>query len=130
MIKDKVIEYVVKISSQPKSAQASEDLSNEFLVIKSQLADALEDAERMASLRKGDEKATFSQAVLDVPKDEKGKDPSNAAKEHIATVNADYQKAIVDRGASDAYVNWLKTHIDIFSDAIITFRKRAERLSR
>lgn len=128
-IKKEVDSYLDKISIQPKRAEDAEKLSNEFLLMKAYLADCLEMAETNSGSLKGIEKATYSQAVLDVPKPEKGKELAVSAKEHIANTNKEYLEVIKERAKADAMYSWIRTHIDIFSDAVVTFRKIAERLS-
>jgi len=123
--------YLEKLTLSPKKAIEAEDLSNEFLIVKSYLANLLYDAEIKAGGMKGLEKATFSHAVVsNRDKDEKGKELSNAAKEHHANIDKIYQQTIDQRSQSGALVNWLCTHIEIFSDAVVTFRKKGERLGR
>lgn len=128
-IRKEVDPYLDKISERPKKAEEAEKLSNEFLLIKAYLADCLEQVETTAGSLKGIEKATYSQAVLDVPKPEKGKDLAVSAKEHIANTNEGYLDVVEERAKADAMYAWIRTHIDIFSDAVVTFRKTAERLS-
>jgi len=130
VIRKEIKKDLENISKTPKKASEAEDLSNGFLLAKSYLADCLEVIEKQSGSLKAVEKATFSQAVLNVPKGEKGKELPVSAKEHIANVDKEYLKVHDERIATEAAFRWISTHIEIFSDAVVTFRKKGERLSK
>ena len=64
--------------------------------------------------------------IIDTPLGRMSSEP----KEHIANTDKGYLKVHNEKVSAEAAFRWLSTHIDIFSDAVVTFRKKAERLSR
>lgn len=129
----KVIDPVLeKITSNPKKAETAEDLSNEFSLVKSYLADCLYDSETTSGAMKGLEKATYAAAIDRAGElsDDKGKKLAINAREYKANQDKTYQESLDHRTKAEATVNWIKTHIDIFTEAVITFRKKAERLGK
>jgi hypothetical protein len=123
---------LTKITSAPKKAADAEDLSNEFSLTKSYLADCLYDAETTSGAMKGLEKATYADAVDRAGElsDDKGKKLAINAREYKADKDKAYQESLDSRSKAEATVNWIKTHIEIFSEAVVTFRKKAERLAK
>lgn len=129
-IKEKVGPYIELLMSKTNKADEAEELSNQFLVVSSYLADCLEILETRADGLKALETAIYSEAMARVPLDDKGKKQSVAAQEYEADRDAIYQGVLKDKASADAQVNWLTRHLKIFDHATTSFRQKADRLGR
>lgn len=123
-IKGKVMPYLEKILSKTKNSEQSEEISNEFILIRALLADELEFTERLAGALEAEKKAIYAQAVFNSPEKTAG------LKEYDADRSASVIKARSEVAQANSRMNWLENHLKIFNDATVGFRQKADRQGR
>jgi hypothetical protein len=122
-IKSKISPYLEMMIKQTKTAEEAESISNQFLLVRSYLADEYQESERLVALLKASEKATYSKAFGEAQ-------GSAAAKEEVAKGDKAYLDNFVKGGLQSSISSWIDLHIRIFSDATTSFRQKADRLGR
>lgn len=120
-IKGKVNPYLELIVRSTKTVEDAENASNDFLLIRSYLADNLQLSEALEGVAKAEKESSWSKAFASI-------EGSAANKEQMAKGNEAYLEAVRDLARQESITSWLKVHLDIFSDATVGFRQKAGRL--
>lgn len=123
-IKSKVMPFLEKILTKTRTSEQSEELSNEFILVRSLLADEQESTERLLGALEAQKKATVAQAMFDSPeKSAAMKEPDADRAEAVVVIRTQVAEA-------QAKLHWLENHIRIFNDATVGFRQKADRQGR
>jgi hypothetical protein len=123
-IKGKVMPFLEKILTKTRTSEQSEELSNEFIIVRSLLADEYEAAERLAGALEAEKKATYAQAVF------ASGEKTAGLKEYDADRNESVVQIRAAVAEANSRMNWLENHLKIFNDATVGFRQKADRQGR
>ena len=122
--------HLLLLKTPVKTVDQAEEASNAFNLFRSELAYYYYEAEKAVGIFKGLEKAVYAEAFSSVSLDETGKKLAVNAREYEADRNPKYQELLVDKAEAEAMMSLIEVHLDIFKDAVISFRHKAERLGR
>lgn len=122
-IKSKISPYLELMIKQTRTAEEAEAASNQFLLVRSYLADEYQESEKNVTLMKSEEKALYARAFAEFQ-------GSAAAKEEAAKGDVEYLEAFKAGGTQASISAWLDLHIRIFTDATVSFRQKADRIGR